>query len=314
VTRARVPAFVAEQMLGTWQANATPRTRSFVAAPNTTSRLVYGCLAVANACVWYAKGIDQIIGQIAGLRNPVGIGVNPRNGDVYIANSGAADILVYPPNSTTLIAVLDDPDQIPVDVAVDGAGNVFVANNTTVSGGAGTVAVYIGGATSPTRLLSDPNVFEGLSVAVDEHNLLAFCFYSVKGTGECDTFPRARGHGNVAATGLSFPGGSSFDAAEHLVVEDQTNYPTVYTFADKQLCGAAPLTDSRGPSFGVLDRGRMRGATQTLYSPDPNTPAIWAYPYTDCLNHAVSPVRRYHRGIKPSDDLVGAAITPGEWP
>jgi len=177
-------------------------TRSFVASPNATGPFIYGCAYLANECVWFVKGQPAIAGVLGGLSDPQGIGVDPRTGDVYIAESGASDIEVFAPNSTTLLATYPDANELPVDVAVDPRGGFVVANALTFDGHPGAVSVY-DSTGHLVRTITDRNVYVGVSVTVDEHDLVTFCFYkSDPGySGECDDFPRAREPGGERAEG-----------------------------------------------------------------------------------------------------------------
>ena len=294
-------------MLGIWRGGPPARGASFVVDPSATGQFVYGCASAANACVWFPKGHNRIAGEITGLNDPQGIGVNPANGDVYIANTGGSDIKVYAPNSTTLVADYQDPGQFPVDVAVDTRGNFFVANIFTTSGSPGSVTVYDSSG-NLKRTLTDPNVSGGISVAVDEFRLLTFCFNNTSGEGECDDFKFARDPGTVHARGWGFTGGSSYDAAEHLVVIDQLA-ASALGFIGIAKCGSLTLNGVGDPVMMALDAGN-----RTLYTGDAENGGILAYPFTDCGNAAVSPSKIYNKGLGASSLVIGAAVTPGVHP
>jgi DNA-binding beta-propeller fold protein YncE len=68
------------------------------------------------------------------LNNPRGVAVDPRNDDVWIANSGASEVIKVNKNGVLLAVVgshgqADGQFESPVGVAVDPAGNLFVADD-----------------------------------------------------------------------------------------------------------------------------------------------------------------------------------------
>ncbi|HLZ08230.1 MAG TPA: hypothetical protein VKT80_06575, partial [Chloroflexota bacterium] len=126
--------------LGIWNEPSQASGLSFVRFPKATGTFVYGC--GFHVCVWYAKGHNKLLGEISGFSDAQGVGVNPVNGDIYVADDGRSEIKVYQPNSTVLVHRYLDPGQFPVDVAVDRAGNVFVANAVDKNSGPGSVTVY----------------------------------------------------------------------------------------------------------------------------------------------------------------------------
>jgi DNA-binding beta-propeller fold protein YncE len=82
-----------------------------------------------------------------GLNAPVGIFVDARH-NLWVANPGANDVLVFPRGSKTPSETLKDSNQ-PNDVAVCSDGTAFVADSLNRGG----VAVYPPGHTNPVRRL-----------------------------------------------------------------------------------------------------------------------------------------------------------------
>lgn len=296
-----------ERMLDVWHAAASGRAvRSFVAQPNATGPLVYGCDITRNGCFWFLQGHDRIAGSIGGLDQPQGIGVSPTTGDLYVANSGASDVRVYAPNRTLVVADLPDPGQVPVDVAV-GGGLVYVANAFTTSGGPGSITVVDASTGGIVATLTDPNVSQGVSVSLDENQLLSFCFIRKDDSGECDAFPHRRGHGQQIASGWGFTGGSSFDNAEHLVVSDDSK-GQLLTFDGSTLCGTATFQGGGVPVWIALDQ-----TNRLMYTGDVINAIIEAYPFADCASGTLRPVKTYENGIGGSD-IMSVAVTPGARP
>ena len=285
-----------------------PVRHDFVANPGATGTFIYECSANANACRWYQKGHNVVAGMItSGLSTPLGIGVGPAHGFVYIANAGANNILEYPPNSSSLAKTFNDVGQVPNDVAVDSQQNVYVANSSTTSSGPGSVTIF-NQSGAVIRTLHDPRVFTGISVSVDESHNVVFCFVNNSGEAECDSFPNAKGKGNLDLTFTAPPGGNSVDNAEHIVVISPPAKAAV-TFIGGSGCGVMSLGRAANPQMMALDRSNA-----TLYVADPGNEAILAYPFSDCHNGAVAPSKFYNAGIGAGEFVSGVAITPGVVP
>jgi hypothetical protein len=83
----------------------------------------------------------------SGLNAPVGLFVDARH-NLWVANPGANNVLVFPHGSTTPIETISDSNQ-PNDVAVCRDGTAFIADSLNVGG----IGVYPRGHTTPTRRL-----------------------------------------------------------------------------------------------------------------------------------------------------------------
>lgn len=82
-----------------------------------------------------------------GLNEPAGLFVDAQH-NLWVANPGANDVLVFPRGSMAPARTLNDTNQ-PNDVAVCGDGTAFVADSLNQGG----VAVYPPGRKAPTRRL-----------------------------------------------------------------------------------------------------------------------------------------------------------------
>jgi hypothetical protein len=228
-----------------------------------TGALVYGCTFGANKCVWYPLGSNTVAGTITGLSNPQGVtsGGGP-NTDIYIANTGASEVRVYPKGSTTLKTALADTNEYPVSVAVASDGTVYVANIFSTSHHPGNVTVFDRCSKTISRTINDPHFYEVISDAIDENQDLVVCYNRESGGAACDEFPNGRGTGTTIVSGLGFAGGVAFDSSEDLVVADQAGPTTlVYRPNDGALCktfaGASPTfaLDSLQGDLLVVDVG-----------------------------------------------------------
>ena len=138
---------------------------------NKESRLIFNSSFGGNDVDYYLKGSgpnNPVAGSLSGdFNNPLGIGVD-QQGDLYVANSGAENVLVYANGSTSPTNTLNDPDRFPADVAISSNGTVYVANGFGPMGASGNVVVYSAGATSPTQTLNNRDFLHVSGVALDK--------------------------------------------------------------------------------------------------------------------------------------------------
>jgi DNA-binding beta-propeller fold protein YncE len=304
VVRKHVPVIVPGKLLTIQQA---PRlmTKSW-AIPAATAKLVYTCTFGSSFCEWFKVNRNVVQGQITGLTNPQGIGVDPHNGDVYVANTGGSDVPVFAKGSTTMIKDLSDAGQFPVDVAIDKNGTAYVANIFDTSFGNGSVSVYPPNATSPSRTITDQDFIQVISVAVDEHHLLVVCYNGTFG-GQCDEFPNGHGHGVSKITGMFFAGGVAFDNNENLVVSDQQTAFDVFNGTTFALCGSTPQGKSDEVMVAInRDNSSVVGANFTNGTLD-------QFAYDSCTGGVGAPTHTYHVGTS-SDMVTGVAYDPATRP
>lgn len=161
-----------------------------------------------------------------GLSKPMGM-VSTPGGRWYVANSGAADVLVY--RSTRSgpkgpKATLRDDGQVPVNVAATAnSALVAVSNGSTTQSGAGSVSVYLNGQTEPSRNLTyggDPVQGEGIAIDASGN-----CYWSFNDpnqlTGAIVEFAGCSGAGTPVQNGILKAGGLAFDRSGNLYYVDQ---------------------------------------------------------------------------------------------
>lgn len=287
---------------------AVATSHGFVAHPGVVTTYVYVCMNQVAECIWYAKGHNVVAGTIAGtVSGPGGIGVSPSTGNVYIADQNLKAVVEFAPNSTAPVATFNDAGEYAADDAVDGQGNVYVANLFPVGGGTGSVSVF-NASGALLRTLADTNAAQGISVAVDEHHTVEFCYYANNGFGECDHFVNARGNPIPDETSLQIPGGVSFDNAEHTVVM-QPLASTLLTFASGTQCGRLVLGSTTQGQMIALNRSNTN-----VYVADHAAGAVEAYAFSDCATGTVTASKVYNAGIPLSAGVIGVAVTPGVTP
>lgn len=100
-----------------------------------------------------------------GINGPSGLTTDSA-GNLYVANSQDANVLVYSRPYKSVSLTLSEPGQYPLDVAVSKAGVVGVMAEKSPSG-PGNVTFYKKGSTSACTNVSDPNWNEVFSGAFD---------------------------------------------------------------------------------------------------------------------------------------------------
>ncbi len=127
------------------------------------------CNTVTSYAIGAAGNAAPIVAQ-AGLCNPTAIAVGS-TGSIYVTNVGNSNepsysIAIYPPGaggSTPPSAIISGSNTglvNPSAIAVDGSGNVYVANNGSNAGGIDTVTVYPAGNTgnvAPSTTIAGDN-------------------------------------------------------------------------------------------------------------------------------------------------------------
>jgi sugar lactone lactonase YvrE len=117
----------------------------------------------------------------SGLNYPQGLFVDAQ-GDLYVANRGANDVLEFKRGATAPSATFTDGQNQPEDVTVCPNGTVYVANILNASGGSGNIAVYAGGSHDPTGTITY-GVGNFFFLACDASgNLFATLVYGTSGT------------------------------------------------------------------------------------------------------------------------------------
>jgi len=178
------------------------------------------CFKAPVSCVAFATdgSVQNVL--TSGLSSPQGVAAD-RDGNVYIADAGNAEIFEYGPQLKTLIKTYTDPGERPVDVAVDSAAQLLVVSNGYIP----SVSVYASGSTSPTAVLTDPNApdLAGIGIALDGHDN---CFWSLGQSNDykIDEFAGCSGEPTKVYATKRMLGGLAFDEANNLYFVERRGF------------------------------------------------------------------------------------------
>src|SRR5580704_10293910 len=191
------------------------------AMPNTS--WMYTAQLYGNDAEIYLRKGPKLTphGKIKGLSSPSGMFTTP-NGYWYIANGGGANAVIY--KSTNKgpagpVGHLDDSGWFPNNVAATSSRRlVALSNQSTTSGGAGSVSIYLNRQTEPSRILTYGNgPIQGEGIAISHRG---DCYWSFNGpesgTGSIVEFSGCSGSGSVILSGIPKAGGVVFDQSDDL--------------------------------------------------------------------------------------------------
>jgi hypothetical protein len=174
----------------------------------------------------FSLTLDETI--YAGFLAPQGT-VTTSNGWWYIANSGYSNVLVYKTTKQGPVAypseTLTDYGQTPVNVDAGPSRKLVAVSNGGTSSKTGSVSVYVGGSTEPSRILTyGSDVLQGEGVAIDHQGNCYWSFNdSASKSGSIVEFTNCSGNGSVVLSGLTNAGGMVFDQSDNLYYVDQAS-------------------------------------------------------------------------------------------
>ncbi|HEY2473243.1 MAG TPA: hypothetical protein VGI19_00435 [Candidatus Cybelea sp.] len=170
-------------------------------------------------CIAYSTEGSVQAELTSGIVYAQGVAADPK-GNVYIADAGQSVVFEYGPYLKALVKTYQDYGQVPLDVAVDPKIKLLATSNqSTASGGAGSVSVFAGGSLTPTATLSDEKVSDaqGIGVAIDGHGDCFWSFYDPASTrSKIDEFPACSGSPKTIASGKRALRGMAFDRQNDL--------------------------------------------------------------------------------------------------
>jgi WD40 repeat protein len=287
----------------------TPNAASagVAAVARDTAGLIYASSFGGNTVDYYKKGTgpnNPVAGSLSGsLSNPWGMAVD-KSGDLYVANSGDQNVLVYAKGSTSPTRTLTDSNKFPCDVALGSDGTVYVANGDGPVGASGNVVIYKPGASLPTQTLTNGHFQHVTGVALDKAGnvFVAYNAQQAAASGGVVEFhaPKFTNTTNTHIK-LEYAGGVGFDGQGHLLVIDQKG-PTLNVYNAGKRKPVAKLTLPGASWFFAFNQD----STQ-LYVADSQLGEIDVFRYTPT---ALKQVNKITNGESPSQDDFGVVDTP----
>jgi DNA-binding beta-propeller fold protein YncE len=183
-----------------------------------------------------------------------------KDGNTYVldlySTDGIVKVFDYQGKYRMKMAPLQAPESQPVDVAVDGQGDVYVAD-------LGMRAVFRYGHEKPEEKIQPQEDFYPRSVAVDSRgNLLVLSFdrvYKFSPDGRVSSFGESGdGQGQFGAAGSEFytgPSGIDVDEYDNIYVADTLNNRIQKFSPDGKFIKAYPLRDTDSPQDVVVEAG-----------------------------------------------------------
>jgi hypothetical protein len=118
------------------------RSPSWMDPAAAKGSLLYISDMVRGRVYAYAYPSGKRAGSLTGFYQPQGVCADG-NGNVWVVNTGTAQVIEYAHGGTAPIATLDDPNQNPVGCAIDPKnGNLAVSNLSDIRGGPGSISLY----------------------------------------------------------------------------------------------------------------------------------------------------------------------------
>lgn len=164
--------------------------------------------------------------------NPQGMATD-RLGNLYVANTGAGNILVYAPPFTNPPTVWSDAGQFPADVDQRNNGGFGAATNIfAMNGGPGSVSLFRNGIQVAT--VTDPALSEAFFCAFDKAGNLYFDGFNTSGQVIVAVIAHANTGGRTVQylttnNTLLFPGGIQVNNDGLISIDDQSGF-AIYSY------------------------------------------------------------------------------------
>jgi hypothetical protein len=188
--------------------NGAPTAANRVALPDAGTSYAYTCQNVGGSdCLIYKNGkLDKTL-KSKSLNAPAGVAAG-KDGLFYVANGGAANVLVFSAGGKSLVQTVNNGGNTPVDVAV--LKDALAVSN------ASSMTYFSAGASKPTRTLKDSDAKQGRGAAFD---LKGNCYWSLttKHSGvQVDEFKGCKGKAQRLNISSGSPYGLAFDDSGNL--------------------------------------------------------------------------------------------------
>lgn len=249
----------------------------------SAANLLYVSLTALNTVNIYPN--PQTVGNPApvafitpsqGLNAPTGMILANNNQVLYVANTGAQNVLLFKKCGSGPGAALNDSPYDPVDVAVSGTNDVYVSNANAAN-----VTVFPAGSFTynPALTLSDSSARRGVGITIDRFGACFWSFLDISGVGRVDKFPGCTMPGTTLALGgppIKLPGGVQLDFPQNRLLFNDEGAPATRRFNPPLYNGVGGWvsTASTMPIFLSL-----RSNEQRLYVADQLNGVVQRYVY-----------------------------------
>jgi DNA-binding beta-propeller fold protein YncE len=223
------------------------------AKPGSPTAIAYISDSIMNSVTAYSSNGKIKLRILRNLKTPGGLLVD-KNHDLWVANGGDSNVLVFAPGKTKPKLTLTADGLAPTDVAICPDGTVFVAIDQ------GPIEVYAHGSTKPTRAMTYQGGAIG-SVTCDAAGNV-FATGVVNFRSAIVEFPNAKpkGASQLPITTLETPFGIRVAAdGKHLLISDQSQY-TITEFNENGKPTGKKINTTNGAScitFGVATDGTI---------------------------------------------------------
>ncbi len=139
-------------------------------------------------------------------------------------STGQPDVLSFAPNCGAQGATLSGLKGQPAGIAFSSTGTRYVNDIVGPSSKAGNVAVFPKGSTTPSKFLTNSQIFLASGVGVDSKNNLYLSFYSPTSATGIMEFPGGKAPGKALklANTIGSPGVPVFDSHDNMLISDDT--------------------------------------------------------------------------------------------
>ncbi len=263
--------------------------------------------------VYILNAAGTITSTLTGFGFPNGMAVD-HSGNLYVADTGSDHVLEFAPPYTGTPMTIHDPNQNPVDVAVDSGGNLAVTNAAQGGGPGGSVSLYTAGSTYPTNVISSPDFQFPAFCAFDKNGNLLLDGSSNAGKPIVEGILHGV-HGTslttlTTANSLEQPGGIGISTSGNIAIQD-VGASAIYTYAAPRgtnLGSPVSTTPLTGGSVS-LDFAFVPGSTLVLTAGAyPNVVQLFKYPLGGSPIKSVS----LSSGFEGIPIPNGVAINPTE--
>jgi hypothetical protein len=267
---------------------ATPPTATSAARALTTGRswmdpdakkdaLLYASDSAADVVDVFSYPRGKLVGTLTGFQTPQGMCVD-KSGNVFITNSGLAEILEYAHGATTPIATIADPGETPIGCAVSptngdlAATNIFDSSYTN-----GSLSLYRHARGNPKKY-TDSQMIADYFCGYDAHGNL-FVDGTMPGTFAFAFAELPKGGKSLQNITLNQtiggPGGVQWDG-KYVAIADQ-EAPVIYQFT---VTGSSGTEEGQTQTQGSSDVVQFFIKGNKVVGPNATSGQVmyWAYP------------------------------------